>query len=446
MLQTTHISPFTRHQIQQALSFIQNEIENLGVQNRQRGRTAKSKASLAFSIRTLVRNALGAQSLQKDGEARIAKSPNGYTRGPYNRHLSYRIHVQLAYAGLIELGYLIETKKGVAEDGVGLYQTKYIASDKLHDLIGPIQPALLSHLIELGENADLIRVQLSTKAFTGKKAKPTRQVEKIEYEDTDTTRTMRENLSRINALIGRARIDLEIQPTVSHVIGLGDGGFSENNDEVTDLSRVSLHRVFSSNSFNRGGRFYGAWWQNCLGYHRQHITINGKQTVECDFSNLHPSMLYHERCLEPSEDAYAGIIGLTGSSNSDFLFSESAARSLVKKAFNAMMNAKTELKRPPQELHPKDFGLTWSQLSQRILQKHHAIADAFYTGQGLRLQFIDSQLAEQIMLHFARKDIPALPVHDSFIICADYQNKLIDVMKRAFGERFDGADIKVTVK
>ena len=62
------------------------------------------------------------------------------------------------------------------------------------------------------------------------------------------------------------------------------------------------------------------------------------------------------------------------------------------------------------------------------------------------MQYIDSQLAERVMLHFANKGVPVLPVHDSFIIAAQHQRELVAVVKRVFGERFDGADIKVTVK
>ena len=111
-----------------------------------------------------------------------------------------------------------------------------------------------------------------------------------------------------------------------------------------------------------------------------------------------------------------------------------------------MVNASRPLMRAPSKLDIKRTGLTWRELSQRILDKHHAIEDAFYSGQGLRLQYIDSQLAEQVMLHFANKGVPVLPVHDSFIIAAQHQQELVAVMKRVFGERFGGADIKVTVK
>ena len=110
-----------------------------------------------------------------------------------------------------------------------------------------------------------------------------------------------------------------------------------------------------------------------------------------------------------------------------------------------MVNAKAELRQPPKGLRPKDFSLKWRELSQRILEKRHAIEDAFYSGQGLRVRYIDSQLAEQVMLHFAGKGVPVLPVHDSFNIAAQHGQDLVAVMRWAFGEHFNGADIKVTV-
>ena len=157
-------------------------------------------------------------------------------------------------------------------------------------------------------------------------------------------------------------------------------------------------------------------------------------------------MLYLERSLQVPDNPYVGILEAEqGQPRIDDPFRVSA-RAFTKIAFNAMVNTKAELRQPPQGPRPRDFGLTWRELSQRILQEHHAIADAFYTGQGLRLQYIDSPLAERVMLYFTSKDVPVLPVHDSFIIAAQHQQELVAVMKRVFGARLDGAEIEVTVK
>jgi hypothetical protein len=47
---------------------------------------------------------------------------------------------------------------------------------------------------------------------------------------------------------------------------------------------------------------------------------------------------------------------------------------------------------------------------------HEPIAHHFYTGVGLRLQRLDSDIAEKILLHFAQSGIAILPLHDSFLM------------------------------
>ena len=40
-------------------------------------------------------------------------------------------------------------------------------------------------------------------------------------------------------------------------------------------------------------------------------------------------------------------------------------------------------------------------------------------------------------MHFAGKGIPALPVHDSFIVEEEHDQECWDVMKKAFSTRYD---------
>ena len=64
---------------------------------------------------------------------------------------------------------------------------------------------------------------------------------------------------------------------------------------------------------------------------------------------------------------------------------------------------------------------------------------------GNKLQFKDSQLAEQIMLRFAKQDIPVLPVHDSFIIIRGLYSELVNVMHEEFEKMF-GAPVNIDSK
>lgn len=56
---------------------------------------------------------------------------------------------------------------------------------------------------------------------------------------------------------------------------------------------------------------------------------------------------------------------------------------------------------------------------------------------GNQLQFKDSQIAEKVMLHFAKQDIAILPVHDSFVIQRSLKPELIEVMSEAFSQHYD---------
>ena len=213
-----------------------------------------------------------------------------------------------AYEGLVKLGYLRETKKGVSEKGIGLCQTKYVATEKLRALIGPFQASELDCSIPLEANQDLIRVQKVTKVFLAGRTKPARPMERLEYRDNELTHAMRSNLTSINALLSKTELDLRMTAEQAYLLRV-TSQFSEGAGKTpTDLSRKALHQVFSSTDFDEGGRFYGAWWQNIKSWLRPAITINGQATVECDFAGLHPTMLYLVKGLQAPDAPYASIL------------------------------------------------------------------------------------------------------------------------------------------
>jgi hypothetical protein len=62
---------------------------------------------------------------------------------------------------------------------------------------------------------------------------------------------------------------------------------------------------------------------------------------------------------------------------------------------------------------------------------HAPIAQHFYTGVGLPLQRIDSDIAEKVMLAFIGINAPILPLHDSFLVDNGYEGELPKVMNAA---------------
>ena len=109
-------------------------------------------------------------------------------------------------------------------------------------------------------------------------------------------------------------------------------------------------------------------------------------------------------------------------------------RDTIKAAFNAMLNSPKPLRQAPAGIKPSYFGLKWADLSNAISTFHEPIAHHFYTGVGLKLQRLDSDIAERILVHFAKQGVAILPLHDSFLMHEGYESWLEPVMSSVFKE------------
>ena len=70
-----------------------------------------------------------------------------------------------------------------------------------------------------------------------------------------------------------------------------------------------------------------------------------------------------------------------------------------------------------------------------IMNRHDPIKHMFFCGMRNNLQYRDSMIPEQVMLHFAKNDIPVLLVHDSFIIQVGLFIDLLEVMEKEFKKK-----------
>ena len=170
--------------------------------------------------------------------------------------------------------------------------------------------------------------------------------------------------------------------------------------------------------------------------YRPYITIAGKKTCEYDFSQLTPHMVYFLKDTElGSEDAYDRVF-------------ECDHRDLVKEAFNAMVQSPTPLVKEPEDINLSEMDFDWPFLRQAILDAHKPIQDMFFKGHGNYLQYVDSVMAEEVMLRFAKSDYPpVLPMYDSFIMQHAFgeSDEVEEDMRRAFYGQFK-KDIKIDDK
>ena len=182
---------------------------------------------------------------------------------------------------------------------------------------------------------------------------------------------------------------------------------------------VRYHRVFNQD-WSLGGRFYNQIQTSKRG-ERASITINGHPTVEKDFQALHIALAYNIVGADrPPGDPYT-IEG----------FSRPAVKICALVSLNGGSVAGIRKKLLSDGLG--QWAKRASELLDAFTAKHEAIADLM--GQdnvGLRLQNLDSQIAERVFLEMAALNVPTLGWHDSFVVESTHAKLLVNVMESAY--------------
>jgi len=370
---------------------------------------------------------LAVNAAHEGASTRISRDKNRYKAGRYvPRGVTYTIAIEGVLYLLEVLGYVQMTNRGHFSRDTGIGdQTRYKPTDTFLKHFEVVPSTLPKQLVGYEDTDPIVLQKKVEREVTDKDGVVTTIIEKkkLPYEDTPQIISWRDNLTIINDCIKRHWADLY----------LTDEDWGKLNSQLVEekdhdyspiqLHRATLRRVFNSTSFDEGGRFYGAWWHNIPSAYRGIITIDGKRTTEFDYGRLHPTMLYAQEGMTLTEDAYDIGVG-------------DEHRDVIKQLFNAMVQMKKPQDSPP-SVKFSQTEKTWKQLRSLILDKHEPIKDKFFCGIGNRLQFEDSQIAEKVMLHFARQDIAVLPVHDSFVIQRSLQPELIDAMSEAFSQHYN---------
>ena len=185
------------------------------------------------------------------------------------------------------------------------------------------------------------------------------------------------------------------------------------------VSGVNYHRVFNR-EWNLGGRFYNQI-QTSVKATREFILIDGEATIEKDFRALHIALAYALVNVDlPDGDPY-DLVGFP--------------RTAVKLTALIVLNGGSL---PGIRKKLIDAGLPqWAKRAGELLDaftlKHEAIADLLGSENiGLRLQNLDSEIAERVFLEMASRGVCTLGWHDSFVVQKSRAAELVVVMKAAY--------------
>jgi hypothetical protein len=256
------------------------------------------------------------------------------------------------------------------------------------------------------------------------------QGDRIDYQDTDFTNGARENLRRINKYTAEHYIDLDIFDDQERDLRLRMRKQEDPaKDNYLDFTKTRLKRIFNNASFEQGGRFYGAWWISVPGDYRSRITIDNDPTVELDYSGMHFAIMYAGIGMDiPMSDPYA-LEGYGGHLRGD-----------IKEAFNIIVNCASRKEavgtidgRIRKEELSGELG-GGDRLIQAFAETHPLIKHKIASGEGIRGQFKESQIAENVLLKGLDLGLCILPVHDGFVTTAGDEIVLETLMNDAFSE------------
>jgi len=420
-------------------------------------RNRSTKEKVALSLSCLFANLLRANELSSKCFLAISLRSEDYTQGRYNRSgIGFRNFDKTVKFLIDPLSPLIEFRIGFQDRETNYARsTRVRAGQRLLGILNAFATKVKSgELIEDINISELIadsttetRVPPADVAydFILEDSDPeiiilrNEDKEAVDYSDSEFTEAARVQLNKWNNFAAdHFHIDLlltdnGLSNAFEHEHPEDRNFFGEGESDVrfVELRRKTLHRVFNNSSFDEGGRFYGGWWQSILSKFRPLITINGIPTVEVDYSGMHAAMLYAKVGKPVPSDAYE-LDGIP-----------TEYRKLIKRTFFKLINAKPGQRIQAPFVDSLPPGWTWKQLQKAVIDRHAPIAQYLRSGAGLKLQKIDSEIAETVMLRMMDRDVLVLPVHDSFLTYIGQENVLKAEMKRAYLEKM-GTTIEMT--
>ena len=198
-----------------------------------------------------------------------------------------------------------------------------------------------------------------------------------------------------------------------------------------------MYRVFSdtSNRFDHHGRFYGDPVQNFPSWIRTKITMGHKKVVECDYTSLHPTMLYVMAGAVPPDNIY--MIDKETDSQLRKEYKTVLLVSINHKNPKTMWSAVSKHFREQLGYKSGDRRLTKKYIMNiytRLLEHNKPIGKYMNTGVAMKLMRKDSEIADRIMHTFVSKGIPIRCVHDSFIVPTEHEQALKTLMVKYFQE------------
>lgn len=338
----------------------------------------------------------------------------------YNKlHLS-KLTIPIVDA-LVKLGYIENHNGHYGRTGGSSHIARMKAEDKLVRLIKD-DHHVTPEMVELARDKECVILR----TYDEEKGK---QVD-IPYVDTLETHQMRKDLQAYNNLLRRNFIDIPHFPKEGVTSRNGTRKIKYNHNDKF------VRRIFNNGTWDDGGRFYGGWWQRLPKNWRKSIQFGSAKVAEADYSGLHIVLLYALSGIDYWDTIDRDPYQIDGYERSERM------RSLLKQVLLTAINAKDhtsavgsvrwEINKDWEEYGwVRDAGLDIGDVINRFADQHHPIKSYFFSNYGVKLQRIDSIMAEHVINTFTNQGVLVLCVHDSFIVSSYHEEELHELMDEA---------------
>ena len=346
-------------------------------------------------------------------------------------------------AGLTQKEY-IEYKKGYFNkkfrDG---YQTRIRATEKLSLLLDDAYKVQVPMIFE-NPNQELVirKTKPKTRPVTYKKKDGSTREYKVkvkrldDYVDGEFTRRWRSFLVRYNELLQNTYIDIDLKRYSP----------DPDNPIYIELFDKTVRRIFSHGVFEKGGRFYGGFWQQLPEVLRDRIILNGQHIVEIDFSGMMVHILYAfvgkklgvrepyvvAKNVSPEQDKLRELYKklLVAGCNAE-------GTRLSNGRKKAIMSIRDHVRKNPDKypVVPEDDKECYAFLRDRMdeLRKYHPEIEHFLgSGEGIRTQRVDSDIAYKLLVQMTKRKVPVLCIHDSFVCRISDKEIVFPALKQAY--------------
>lgn len=283
----------------------------------------------------------------------------------------------------------------------------------------------------------------------------TRQKIKVPYVGNNLTRHLEKRVRQINEFYSQHAISLNLDVHEMEMLARRMAGYKTtkawldaNFDGDNPTKPIKLNafnpldlfvtRIFARDSFEKGGRHFGGHWQKIPKEYRSAVCIDGQPTIELDFAEFHPRILYAMAGETPPEgdlyDIWLPGDGITPN-KSDPKYVQ--IRKLIKKLVNAWINDESG----SYDLKAEDYaeiGMSKEKIKYRIFKKHPILKKFKGCGKGIEFQCLDSEIAERVIFELMEQGVVCLSIYDSFRVPVGYEAQLREAMVSAYREVIGG--------